>query len=159
MSYLKRQLRQNWVASIKARKDKHSSAGVSLTSELEYVKFDGSHRLFPTGFRKALCPAEAWFTGYVQGILSSSHFARLFFSLMHDNWILWMFVEVDFFFFFFCSVLVQRMPNVPIRVPAKFHHLCSEITWFPAMNESWNHNWIHTSKKYQCKKHISTSFR
>lgn len=59
VSYLKPQPRQNWVASIKARRDKHSTAGVSLTSELEYVKFDGSHRLFPAGFRTALCPAEA----------------------------------------------------------------------------------------------------
>lgn len=108
VSYLQHQPRQNWVASIKARRDKHSTAGVSLTSELEYVKFDGSHRLFPAGFRTALCPAEAWFTGYSHEILSSSHFVRFFFfpwcektecSECLQKWI----------FFFFCSVLVQRM--------------------------------------------------
>lgn len=79
VSYLKHQLRQNWMASIKAGKDKHSTAGVSLTSQLEYVKFDGSHRLFPAGFGTALCPTEAWFTGYFHEILSSSHFVGFFF--------------------------------------------------------------------------------
>lgn len=107
VSYLQHQPRQNWVASIKARRDKHSTAGVSLTSELEYVKFDGSHRLFPAGFRTALCPAEAWFTGYSHEILSSVILSDFFFSLMRENWMFWMFAEVDFFFF--CSVLVQRM--------------------------------------------------
>lgn len=143
VSYLKHQLRQNWVASIKARRDKHSTAGVSLTSELEYVKFDGSHRLFPAGFRTALCPAEAWFTGYSHEILSSKSFCQIFFfpwcektecSECLQKWI----------FFFFAVYLYRECWREwecwsERQVPAKFNHFCSKITWFPATSESWNH--------------------
>lgn len=143
VSYLKPQPRQNWVASIKARRDKHSTAGVSLTSELEREVWWLTSTL-PGRFQDGTVPRR----GLIYWILSWDPVIKVilsdfFFSLMRENWMFWMFAEVDFFFFFAVYLYRECWREWECwserQVPAKFNHFCSKITWFPATSESWNH--------------------